>query len=199
MTEENLNQEEENLEDIFDETEEIKPTEGEGSEDTSELSDDALKVYNERVGKSYKSWDDVTKREKEADKAFAKGIHKKEDKKETVTESVNDEVIEELLLTKHPEAENVLDELKDVAKQTGKSVLKLYRESRYFQGEAKTLADEKKQKEEIKSKITKPTQGATHSKQDISKTKPEDVANLKPNEKIAWLKEQARKEREAIE
>jgi|GEM_PF-3315120 hypothetical protein len=196
MSEENLNQEEREVEDIFnDESEDSNDSEGKDSEDASTLSDDALVEYNERVGKSYKSWDDIAKREKEADKAFAKGEHKKEETVVKDSPSVNDEVIEELLLTKHPEAEYVMDELKDVSKQTGKSMLKLFRESKYFQGEAKSLADAKQVQEESKSKINKPTSGAGSPKKDFSNVKTsEDVANLSDKEKVDFFNHQVKKE-----
>jgi hypothetical protein len=190
MTDE-IKPEEEIIEDIFsDETEEIKPTEGDGVES---LSSDALAEYNKKVGKDYKSWDDVTKREKEVDKAFARGEHKKEEPKKT--ESINDEVVEELLLSKHPEAEHILDDLKETAKLKGVSVLKLYRESKYYQGEAKSISDAKKVEEENKSKIKSPSNGTPPPKSDILATKPEDVSKLKPSEKAEWLKAQANKER----
>lgn len=189
MSEENLNQEERELEDIFeDETENSNDAEGEDSKDAS-LSADALQEYNKRVGKNYKSWDDVAKREKEADKAFAKGEHKKEEK--TVPQSVDNEIVEELLLTKHPEAEFVMDELKKVAEQTGKSILKLFRESKYFQGEAKALADAKKSEEEAKSKIKAPSNGtSSSSKMDFSNVTEEDIVKMTPSQRSEFMRYQ---------
>jgi hypothetical protein len=195
--EEKSNQEEEGNDDIFgdeDETEKAKSADGDDSEDAS-LTDDALTEYNKRVGKNYKSWDDVANREKEADKAFAKGEHKKVEVKSEAKSSINDEVVEELLLSKHPEAEHILDELKETAKLKGVSVLKLFRESKYFQGEAKAIADAKKSEEEQKSKIKMPSNGAAPKKTDVSSVKAEEVASLKPSEKMEWIKAQAEKER----
>ena len=189
---EDIKPKEEETDDIFeeDETDDSNLTKGDDTDDEA-LS---LAEYNQRVGKNYKSWDDIYKREKEADKAFAKGEHK-EKKEEPKVIAVNDEIIEELLLTKHPEASYVIDELRNTASLKGISVLKLFRESKYFQGEAKQLSDAEKSKEEAKSKIKQPTNGSPLPKKDISSIKPEDVATLKPSEKIEWIKAMAEKER----
>lgn len=197
---EDIKPQEEDIEDIFgdeDETKKSNPTEGDDSEDALKLSNDALAEYNKRVGKSYKSWDDVAKREKEADTAFAKGEHKKVEPKKS--SSINDEVVEELLLTKHPEAEHILDELKETAKTTGKSVLKLYRESKYFQGEAKAIDDAKKSEDEAKGKIKQPSNGTGSQKPNLSSIKEENIGDLTPEQRLEWLELQAEKERTAID
>jgi len=189
MTEEksNLEREDEDIDELLDgdESEDLNET-GDDSKDAPTLSDDALAEYNKRVGKNYKSWDDVAKREKEADKAFAKGEHKKEsEKREEKPVRYDDEVVEELLLTKHPEAEHVLDDLREEAKRQGKSVLKLFRDSKYYQGEAKAIAEAKKVEDGAKSKIGLPssgTGGGEFSMKDIDLDNPDHVKwlNAKP-------------------
>jgi hypothetical protein len=184
---ENAESEDSSLEDIF----------NDDSEESQDESDaDKVKRLEEKIARIEKGVKKL---------ATDKGNQAKEEERQPVKKeikdspSINDEVVEELLLTKHPEAEHILDELKDVAKQTGKSVLKLYRESKYFQGEAKALADVKKSEEEAKSKIKTPSSGALPPKTDISSTKPEDVDKLKPEDKLKWISLQAEKERNSSE
>lgn len=154
-------EDEDNFEDLGDEPANSNGSKGDDSEDAEALSPEALQEYNKRVGKNYKSWDDVGKREKEADIAFAQGKGKVEKKPapKPKTSSIDTEVVEELLLTKHPEAEHVMDDLRETAELKGVSILKLFRESKYFQGEAKALADAKKVEEEAKDQISNPSSG----------------------------------------
>jgi len=161
MTEEesNLNQEDGDSEELFgdededDETPESNGNEGEDSE-VAALNDSALTEYNQRVGKNYKSWDEVEKSEKERDKEFVKKGTQKQ------ASVVDEDLAEEVLLTKHPEAEAKIEEIREQAKLMGVSVLKLFRESTYYQNECKAIAAAKKSEEETKAKIGSPT-GAT--------------------------------------
>lgn len=183
---ENAESEDSSLEDIF----------NDDSEESQDESDaDKVKRLEEKIARIEKGVKKLA-----TDKGNqAKQEVKEAPKKDSTPSNINDEVVEELLLTKHPEAEHILDELKDVAKQTGKSVLKLYRESKYFQGEAKALADVKKSEEEAKSKIKMPSNGTAPQKTNISAVKAEDVSSLKPEDKIAWVRAQAEKERNSAE
>lgn len=108
--------------------------------------------------------------------------------------------VSELFFAQIPKAELVSDDLKSIAelKYDG-SILKAWKGESWLQNKASSLENAKKEEEVSKSKINKPTQGVPPSKLDIKKVKPEDVANLKPKEKIAWLKQQAQKEREDTE
>ena len=185
MTEEKSNQEEREEEDIFaDEPETSNESEGDSSE-ADESADEALAVYNQQTGKNFKSWEDVKKSTREADKLFAKGAHKEApEKRATVTH--DDEVVEELLLTKHPEAENVLDELKDIAKQKGVSILKLYRESKYFQGEAKAIAESKKAEAETRSKVNVPSSGMRASSNNFKGMSYDEAKKLSDDDFLKW-------------
>lgn len=169
----------------FDENEESTLDEERESEEAEENVDDETDVT--------KLQEKIANLEKGIQKlATQKGREAKEEPK-TGKNSLDSEIVEELLLTKHPEAELVLDDLKETAEAKGVSILKLFRESKYFQGEAKALSDAKKSEEEAKSKIKQPTNGTPLTKTDVLATKPEDVHKLKPSEKLQWLKHQANK------
>lgn len=190
----------------LDENEEESTTldEERDSEDAS-LED----IFNDDADESQDESDaDKVKRLEEKLANIEKGVKKlatdkgREAKKESpkkASSNINDEVVEELLLTKHPEAEHILDELKDTAKQTGKSVLKLYRESKYFQGEAKATADAKKSEDEAKSKIKQPSNGTASQKTNLASVKEENIGDLTSEQRLEWLELQAEKERRAID
>lgn len=167
---EESNQEEKDVKGIFDdenqedETGKSNSQKGEDSDDVS-LSPEQLAKYNERSGKSYKSLTlgQLAEKEKIADEAYrSKTVVPAKPKAEPKPKpsAIDDEVVEELLLTKHPEAEYNLEEIRDAAKLKGISVLKAFRESKYLQGEAKSLADAKKEEEEVKGRIASPSNGA---------------------------------------
>lgn len=188
MSEEKSNLEDREEEDIFDEPETLNESEGDVSEDSSGV---ALNEYNQRTGKSFKTWDDVVKSTKEADKLFAQGKHK-----EVVTSKVesNDDLTE-MFYSTNPDAELVKDKLESFAKIHG-SVIKAWRNEPILKEMAKTIARESKEQEELKSKIEKPSIGSSGSskKIDLEKIKPEEVATLTPSQKIEWVKLQASKE-----
>ncbi len=191
LDQERESEESENLEDLF------------ADDDDSEDESDADKVKRledkiARIEKGVKKLaTDKGREAKQPEKTEEpKEEPKTEPKEEPKKEPKDDgDLVEELLLIRHPEAEHVLDELKETAEMKGTSVLKLYRDSKYFQGEAKALADAQKSEEENKSKIKKPANGTPSSKKDVLATKPEDVEKLSPSEKAQWLKAQAEKER----
>lgn len=209
-----------------DEREPLNPTDGDDSEDSSdtpsdvpdhtedggdddELSEDdkavALKAINKVSGKNFTSLEKAAKSLHHAEVIAAEKGKQKDTPKpvESATPPVisdSPEVIEELLLTRYPEAQHVLQndklrsELDALAKAKGVSILKIYRESGYFQSEGKTLAEAEKVETANKSKISKPATG-TDFKADLKNVKAEDVSKLKPSEKMEWIKLQAEKER----
>lgn len=118
----------------------------------------------------------------------------------TNTTSNQGDDVSELFFAQIPKAELVNDDLKSIANaKYGGSILKAWRGESWIQEKASALENAKKEEEVNKSKIKTPTQGVSLSKNDVLKTKPEDVASLQPKDKIAWIKEQARKERETAE
>lgn len=134
MSDENLNQNED---------EKIETSNGEDSDDDSGLDElfqdgetevQALERINQATKKNFKSLDDVAKSLLEADKKFSqKGMEQK------TKPELSPDIYEEVLLARHPEAEYVLDELRE----KGGDPLKSYRESAYLQKEAKARAEVK--------------------------------------------------------
>ena len=186
MSKEDLNRDEEDI------REESKPDDGGKSKDESEESSDESQGSEEdRDAKIERLEKTVADLKKGVDKAFSDKGRQEKDKPEEddkssekkETPKYDDEVVEELLITKHPEAEHVLDELKEVAEQKGESILKVYRKSKYFQGEAKAIADSKKSEDESKAKISNPTsvvgKGGNIRYENIDLDKPEHVKWLK--------------------
>jgi hypothetical protein len=176
MSEEKSNLDEREDEDIFDEPKTLNDSEGDQSEDTS-----ALDEYNRRTGKNFKSWDDVVKSTKEADKLFSKGIHKEQPK---VVDDVS-----ELFFTTTPQAELVKDDLEKVSKLHGGSILKAWREEKWLQEKATLLSKEREEERENLSKIGRPSPGKSAS-MNFSQV---DLSNP---EHVKWLnsKEGRRKE-----
>jgi enamine deaminase RidA (YjgF/YER057c/UK114 family) len=123
----------------------------------------------------------------------------KQETKETSSVSHQSDDVSELFFAQVPQAELVLKDLEAISKTTGKSILKVWKEESWLQDKAKALNDAKIADEENKSKISKPTSGTSASRVELSKVKSEDVSNLKPSEKLEWLKAQAQKEKEVID
>lgn len=179
------NQDEREEEDIFDEPETSNDSEGDGEKDEVSAEEQALKVYNQRTGKSFKSWDDVSKSTKEADRLFAQGKHKKEEPKTTKADTSYFE--ERTLKKEYPESEFVMDELKEMASQKGVSPLELFESSKYFQGEAKAIASEKETMSENKGKVGAPSNGTPYKK-DYSNISKQDALELSDEEFEKWSK-----------
>lgn len=197
--EEEIKPEEEIMDDIFaDETDEIKPTDGDDS-DNAELSETELARYNKLTGKNYKSltWDEIAKKEKIADEAFrTKKVEPTGKRVETTRTDDVSEIIIEDYLDRHKELEHIIDEAKQIAKTTGRNVLKVLKEETWLTDKAKSIEAAKVRDEETKSKLNRPSNGAAPNNVDISKVKAEDVHTLPASKKAEWLREQARKERE---
>lgn len=123
-----------------------------------------------------------------------------EKKEEAKPETVPTDDVSELFFNQIPQAELVSSDLKSIAdaKYNG-SILKAWKGESWIQAKAKALSDERTVNEENKSKISKPTQGTTSSRIDVSKVKAEDVSTLSADKKVEWLREQVRRERESAE
>jgi hypothetical protein len=148
--EKDLNQEE----DIKDET-----SEGESDEDLSFLDEEekespkdaqpqkgeqdasALEIFNKKVGKNYKSWEDVAKSEKQRDIEFAQ---KGKEKPEKVVD-VN--LSERLLRVEKPESQFVIDEIKK--DNPGQDPYEIWNKSEYYQKESLVRAEKERNKERI--------------------------------------------------
>lgn len=103
-------------------------------------------------------------------------------------------ILKRLYEKDNPEIKEVWDELVKDTPQ-GQDPIEYYESKKGWQLEAKARYDARTEDEANKEKIRKPSSGTVPSKIDVSKVKAEDVANLKPSEKIEWLKRQAEIER----
>ena len=196
MSDENLNQEEKDL---------SKSPYGSESEDALDdlfKSDDDSQDELEDSEKVKKLEERLGNIEKGVKKYFSKQGRKKEEpkqeKKEESTPQLNS-VLKTLYFDKFPETKEVWEEVEKEAKLLGKDPFELYESSSYFKGEAKARHNAKIEEEENKSKIAKPSSGTASSKIELSSVKPEDVANLKPTQKMDWIRMQAEKERNSID
>lgn len=120
----------------------------------------------------------------------------KAESKADVVVSHQDDDVSELFFAQTPKAELVSEDLKKIAeaKYNG-SILKAWKGESWIQEKATALEVARTEDEANKEKIRKPSSGTAPSKTDVSKVKPEDVASLKPSEKIEWIKRQAELER----
>lgn len=195
MSKEDLNQEEEVT---------TTPNPESESEDATEL--DAL-FADDDAGEESDEEDKVAKLEKKI-QDIQKGVNKffseqgRKAKQEVKVENkeevkpVDTDDLSELFFAQIPQAELVQDDLKKIAdaKYNG-SILKAWKGESWIQDKSKALADAKSEDEANKSRVSKPASGTAPRKTDISSVKPEDVVDLKPAEKIEWLRLQAEKER----
>lgn len=195
MSDENLNPQEE-----VDTT----PAEGSESEDALEelfKSDDDSQDELEDSEKVKKLEERLGNIEKGVKKYFSEQGRKKEEPKQKKREDIpqTNSVLRTLYFDKFPETKEVWEEVEKEAKLLGKDPFELYESSSYFKGEAKARHNAKIEEEENKSKIAKPSSGTASSKIELSSVKPEDVANLKPSQKMDWIRMQAEKERNSID
>lgn len=204
MSEEKSNQtgDEEDIENLFEgdeEDDETKKSNQDGdSEDALLAGEEALKVFNKRVGKNYKSWDEVSKREQTVDEFYAKGGKEKQGEKklEKKAEEKPSNVIKNLFFNANPEAKEVWDEVEKAAKLTGRDPFDLYTDETFLQEKAKAKFEERKAEEEAKLKVSDPSNGSRPSSStDWSKLTDEEVADL-PTEKYEkysqWRKSQSK-------
>lgn len=173
----------------------------EASEDLESLfADDSQEDSQEDPQDKIKSLEEKLVRiEKGVSKYFSeKGRETKSEPKMAIAGGTSS-VIKNLYFNANPEAREIWQEVEQAAKQLGKDPFDLYESSAYFKGEAKSRAEAKKVEDEAKSKVNKPSSGTGSKPTDISAVKPEEVAKLPPAQKIEWLREQAKKERTAID
>jgi len=103
----------------------------------------ALEIFNKKVGKSYKSWDDVSKSEKQRDIDFAK----KGNEKPLVEKPMSSEISERLLRVEQPESKFMIDEIKK--DHPGEDPYKYWNSSEYYRKEAKARAEAEENKKRI--------------------------------------------------
>lgn len=123
------------------------------------------------------------------------GRTKAETPKEKTEVKEGGSVLKNLYFKANPEAQIIWDEVVREAKALGRDPYELYEGSSYLKGEAKARTEAKAEEERNKAKVEKPSTQTDSSPEDISKIKAEDVQKLSPAQKVAWIKEQARRER----
>lgn len=104
----------------------------------------ALDIFNKKVGKKYKSWDDVAKSERQRDKEFAQ---KPQPKKPENVVPQNYKTSERLLTIKHPESEYILDRIKK--EHPNEDPFDVWENSEFYRNEASALAEKKRSEERI--------------------------------------------------
>ena len=137
--------------------EEANPTPPEGSEteDDSKKDEEFLKRFNELDGGSYTSVEAVEKALKEKRKALSDLGRKNKETNEAKDSPVD--VYEEMLFFKNPEAKEVDEDLKEVAKSKyNGNVLEAWREESWLSKKATSLFEDKKRKEELENKSSAP-------------------------------------------
>jgi len=115
----------------------------------------ALEIYNKRVGKEYKSWDDVKKSERQRDIDFAKNPPKKEDPKPEPNEVKKDFTVSERLLKLENKdygesvMAGIISEIK--SDHPDKDPLQVWESYEFYRKEAKARAEVEAKKERIKN------------------------------------------------
>lgn len=173
-SEEEAEESEEDSNEESEEEAESNPSEEEEYEDSSveDLFDEeevgSLKEINEETGKDFKDIPAVIKALKQQDKDFVKkGIKQEKEQKEkpTVAKTPQEQSTydERILKLESPESAFVLDEMKDIAKDTRKSILDIWDDSAYLKKEASARAEASKLKNTNKKKVGAPTGEPTGS------------------------------------
>lgn len=186
-------------EDEDDDEEEDSDEEDDDEEELDEeTSKKSLAAYNKRVGKDYKSWDDVAKSEKERDKAIAdKGRQPQKEANGSKPKTPVSATEERLLKLEDPNVVHVMDELKEDAKASGKTVLELWDKSSYYKKEAKARAEAKAEEEKNKENVGSPSRKVGHAgKIDYSNVKSdEDIAKMTPAQRAEFVRMKSKQER----
>lgn len=198
---------EENSEEV-DETseEEVEDDDSDTSEedDSSEEEEShgmSLEDYNKKVGKNYKSWDQVTKSELERDKTISQKeeSNTEADKKPSkpavapAPSNADSELLEEMYLEKHPEYNHVKDKAKEIAKAENITPIQAFRKYKHLQSEGLTLAEEQEEEDKSKKKTSSPSHQG-NVKKDFDKVTNKDISQMTPEQRVKLAEEQEKKE-----
>lgn len=191
-------------------TEEVttNPQEGSESEESeqSNVSDDSNKsdepdfdeLFEEKEAPEGETLEEKFQRQEEELAKIKKGVAKffsdQGRKKKEEAKKAPTDVIKSLYFNAHPEAKEVWDMVEADAKELKKDPFELYETREGYKLEAKALLQKKAEEEKTKSKILKPSNRPDLQKK-LSDIKPEEVSNLKPGDKMKWIKMMAEKER----
>jgi len=123
-----------------------------------------LAQINKVEGRNYKTIEDWSKtnreRKKIADKIYSEqGRKKEEEKKPETTQPSNTNVryAEKLLTIENPEAKHALEDIRQVAKDTGLDPLEVWDKFSWIRKEAKARAEEAEEKEKNGKKVSSPS------------------------------------------
>lgn len=176
------------------EDEQSTPQDDRSLEDTSEI-DDLFSEEEETIDDLFSEEEETKEETKEDVEALKKRLQEMEkgikklasqlgrQKTTPQTAAVSSTIAEELLLARYPEAENVMDEIKKAAQETGKDPLTIFKSSQFLQKEAKARLEAKQAEEEAKAKVNSPS-SSIGPKGDI----PFNQIDLTNKEHLNWLK-----------
>lgn len=196
MSKEDLNQNEEvDVDELFEEGDKPKPQDGDDSKDASkqEVSEETfLARVNKETGKNFKSIVDWKDSLKNLEKAVAdKGRTKEKPSKETP--KPGNSVIKRLFFKEIPEAETVWDDVEKEAKDLGVDPFEHYEGKKGWQLEAKARFEAKKEEEAAKSKVKNPSNNIGDGEIDFANVKPEQISKMSAKD-YAKYQEYMRKE-----
>lgn len=181
MSDENLSPDEE--------VQDTTPHEEGGSDDASELDlfEDDAESQDETKEESSNAKDteiaelkkEVARLSKGFDKAFSEKGQKDKASTPAKEETENNDLVEDYI-DRHPEMESVMDDAKEIAKTTGRSLYSVLRNEKWLQDKANSISEVNKEKAEANRNITKPSANAGPT------TSQKDVANMSPEEFKAY-------------
>lgn len=190
------------------EEEESTPQEGNESEndfDLESLFEDEsdpeaekaklLAQINKIEGRNYRSIEDYQKTVKERNKAFSeRGREKGKEKSEAPKPSGDFRYAEKLLTIENPEAKHVVEDLRQLSKETGLDPLEAWEKYSWIRKEAKSRAEEAEDKDKNGKKVSKPSSNISGTGVHVELT-PEEVAFLRRRgiSKEEYIKRQDKK------
>ncbi len=176
-----LNGEESDEEESSEESSEKEESEEESEEESSDKEsfdeDKFVKEYNKRFNTNFKSFEAIQESQKHLRRA-ASGKGKTETAKPK-TSNVEAKFAEDLLLARFPKASYVMDELKEEAERTGKTVLEIYKSSKFIQKEAEVRAEEDNVDKSNSKKVNIPDSGSSAKEIDFTRMSSEQFKKYK--------------------
>lgn len=173
------------MSDLHQEDGDQESTQSDGSEDSEQAEVEALKILNEKTGRNYKSFDDVSKTFKEASRIASQQGREEKSKPTHQEKGVDNTLLEELFIGANPEAQHVWERVKTEAKRLDTSPYSLWKESEFFRSEAKHKALQLAQDEENKRKTSNSSSDAIGNRE-ISEMTEEEIKKM-PSSELAKL------------
>jgi len=182
------------------------PQEGSESEEREqEQQEESLEtLFDDSEAPEEETLEEKVKRQEEELAKIKKGVSKffsdqgRKKKEEAKEEKAPTNVIKSLYFNANPEAKEVWDLVEADAKALNKDPFELYETREGYKLEAKAIMQKREAEDKAKSKISKPSNSPALQKK-LSEIKSEEVAKLKPSEKMKWIKMMADKERGQVD